>query len=101
MRRRELITILGSAMVGWPFAAHAQQTRKLPTIRFLGAATPSVASQWVAAFVKRLRELSWIEERTVAIECRRAEGRTERYSEIAAEFVGLKVDVLSREHPHQ
>jgi ABC-type uncharacterized transport system substrate-binding protein len=44
--------------------------------------------------VQRLRELSWIENRTVAIEYRWAEGRDERFAEIAAEFIGLKVDVI-------
>ena len=48
----------------------------------------------VAAFVQRLRELGWIESRTVAIEYRWAEGRNERYAEIAAEFTRLKVDVI-------
>jgi len=94
VKRREFITLLGGAAVGWPLAARAQQASKLPTIGFLGAATASVASQWVTAFVKRLRELGWIEGRTVAIEYRWAEGRSERYAEIAAEFVGLKVDVI-------
>ena len=56
--------------------------------------TPEAQSPWVAAFVQRLRELGWIEGRTVAIEYRWAEGRTERYAEIAAEFVRLKVDVI-------
>ena len=94
MQRRKFITLLGGAAAAWPLAARAQQARKLPTIGFLGAATPSVASQWVTAFEKRLRELGWIEGRTVAIEYRWAEARTERYSEIAAELVGLKVDVI-------
>src|SRR5262249_28164556 len=48
----------------------------------------------VAAFVQRLRELGWIEGRTVAIEYRWAEGRSERFSDIAAEFVRLKVNVI-------
>jgi putative ABC transport system substrate-binding protein len=60
----------------------------------LGAATASSWSQWTAAFVQRLRELGWIEGRTVTIEYRWAEGRTERYGEIAAEFAHLKVDVI-------
>src|SRR5262249_17753645 len=77
----------------WPLAARAQQP-KLPTIGFLGSTTPSAMSQWVAAFVQRLRELGWVEGRTVAIEYRWAEGRIERYAEIAAEFVRLKVDVI-------
>jgi putative ABC transport system substrate-binding protein len=94
MQRRLFITLLGGAAAAWPLAARAQQARKLPTIGFLGAATPSVASQWVTSFEKRLRELGWIEGHTVAIEYRWAEARTERYSEIAAELVGLKVDVI-------
>ena len=72
----------------------AQQPGKLPTIGFLGASTASNWSQWTAAFVQRLRELGWIEGRTVAIEYRWAEGRSERFTEIAAEFVRLKVDVI-------
>ena len=51
-------------------------------------------SSWTAAFVQRLRELGWIEGRTVAIEYRWAEGRGERIAEVAAEFIGLKVDVV-------
>ena len=92
MRRREFITLLVGSSV-WPLAARAQRV-KLPTIGFLGAGTPSGWNHWVAAFVQRLRELGWIEGRTVAIEFRWAEGRPERYTEIATEFVGLKVDVI-------
>src|SRR5215472_11980197 len=51
-------------------------------------------TQWVAAFVQRLRDLGWIEGRTVAIEYRWAEGRSSRAAEIAAEFVRLKVGVI-------
>jgi putative tryptophan/tyrosine transport system substrate-binding protein len=94
MRRREFITLLGGAAASWPIVARAQQTGKLPIIGFLGAATASARSQWVAAFVQRLHELGWIEGRTVAIEYRWAEGRSERFAEIAAEFVRLKVDVI-------
>jgi putative tryptophan/tyrosine transport system substrate-binding protein len=94
LKRREFIAALGGAAVAWPLAAHAQQSAKLPTIGFLGGASPSAWSDWVAAFVQRLRELGWIEGRTVAIEYRWAEGHTERFAEIAAEFVRLKVDVI-------
>jgi putative tryptophan/tyrosine transport system substrate-binding protein len=92
MRRREFITLLGGA-AAWPLTAPAQPA-KLPTIGFLGAAEPSVWSGWVAPFVRRLRELGWIEGRTVAIEYRWAEGRTERFAEIAAEFARLPVDLI-------
>ncbi len=94
MRRREFLGVLGGAAAAWPLAARAQQPGKLPTIGFLGASTPAAQGQWTAAFVQRLRELGWIEGRTVAIEYRWAEGRSERFAEIAAEFVRLKVDVI-------
>ena len=93
MQRREFTTLLGGA-AAWPLAAQAQQPAKLPTIGFLGASSASAQSEWTAALVRRLSELGWIEGRTVAIEYRWAEGRNERFAEIAAEFVVLKVDVI-------
>ena len=93
MKRRDFIAGLG-ATAAWPLAAHAQQPAKLPTIGFLGTTTPSVWKDYVPAFVQRLRELGWVEGRTVAIEYRWAEGRNERFGEIAAEFARLKVDVI-------
>jgi putative ABC transport system substrate-binding protein len=95
MRRREFITLVAGGVAVWPLAARAQQPLgKVPTIGFLGTTTPSIMSQWTAAFVGRLRDLGWIEGRTIKIEYRWAEGRGERYAEIAAEFVRLKVDVI-------
>jgi putative tryptophan/tyrosine transport system substrate-binding protein len=93
MRRREFIAGLGSVAV-WPVVARSQDERKLPTIGFLGGATPSAWSQWTTAFAQRLRELGWIEGRTVAIEYRWAEGHSERFAEIATEFVMLNVGVI-------
>src|SRR6516162_9240726 len=93
MRRRAFITLLGGA-AAWSLAARAQQPAKLATIGFLGSGTPSAWSPWTAAFVQRLRELGWIEDRTIAIAYRWSEGRPERIAEIAAEFVRLKVDVI-------
>ena len=81
MIRREFITLLGGgAVAAWPLAARAQQLARLPTIGYLGASTRSIESLRIAAFVERLRELGWIEGRTIA--------------EIAAEFVRLKVDII-------
>ena len=93
MKRRDFITLLGSALA-WPLAARAQQGKKLPTIGLLGSVTAAAQSQWTAAFVQRLREVGWTEGRNVAIEYRWAEGRTERFAEIADEFVRLEVDVI-------
>jgi putative ABC transport system substrate-binding protein len=93
-RRRDFITLLGGAATAAPLAARGQQPGKLPTIGFLGAGTPSSWNQWTAAFVQRLSELGWIGGRTIAIEYRWAEGRTESLAEIATELVRLKVDVI-------
>jgi putative tryptophan/tyrosine transport system substrate-binding protein len=94
IERRKFLATLGGAVVAWPLAARAQQPGKLPTIGFLVSGTRSSHGQWVAAFVERLRELGWIEGRTVAIEYRFAQGREESYAEIFAEFVRRRVDVI-------
>jgi len=93
MRRREFIALVAGATATWPVKPFAQQSGKLPTIGFLGASASGFAP-WAAAFAARLSELGWIEGRTVAIEYRWSEGRPERYAEIAAEFVRLKIDVI-------
>jgi putative tryptophan/tyrosine transport system substrate-binding protein len=94
MRRREFIALVGGAAAPWPLAARAQQATKLPTIGFLGANTASFERRSIDAFVQRLRELGWVESRTVVIEYRWAEGRDDRFVEIAAEFIRLKVNVI-------
>ena len=94
MRRREFIKIFSGSAVILPLAARGQQVAKKPIIGLLGSTTASVESQRVAGFVQRLGELGWIEGRNIAIEYRWAEGRNERYSEIAAEFARLGVDVI-------
>jgi len=87
------MALLGAAAAS-PLAARAQQPGKLPTIGFLGQSTRSATSEWAAAFVQRLRELGWIENRTIVVDYRWGEGLSERAAEIAAEFVRLKVDVI-------
>ena len=93
MRRREFTTLLVGTAVAWPLAARAQPGQRR-IIGVLGTATPSAWSQWTAPLVHRMRELGWIEGHTVAIEYRWAEGREERFDEIAAEFVRMKVDII-------
>jgi putative ABC transport system substrate-binding protein len=92
MRRRDFLGSLGGAAIAWPLAAHGQ--RRPPTIGFLGPASATVMSAWTAAFAQRLHELGYVEGRTIAIEYRWADGRTERLAELAAELVRLKVDVI-------
>jgi putative ABC transport system substrate-binding protein len=85
---------VGQHRAMWPLAALAQPTGKRPTIGFLSGGSLSSQRAWLAAFVQRLHELGWVEGRNVAIEYRWGEGRTERYAELAAELVRLKVDVI-------
>jgi ABC-type uncharacterized transport system substrate-binding protein len=94
MKRRAFISLLGGAAVAWPLAARGQQPAKLPIIGYLGPSTRSIDVHRLGALVQRLRELGWIEGRTIVIEYRWAEGRNEHLAEVTAEFVRLKVDVI-------
>lgn len=93
MKRREFIALLGGT-AAWPVVAAAQQPTKTAIIGFLDATSPSSQGQIASVFVQRLRELGWHEGRNLRVEVRWAEGRRERFAEIAAEFVRLKVDVI-------
>jgi putative tryptophan/tyrosine transport system substrate-binding protein len=93
MRRREFITLLGGA-VAWPLAASAQQTGNVCRIGYVAGVSGSAASGSYAAFVQGMRELGYIEGKDFVIEWRSVEGRHERFPEIAAELVRLKVDVF-------
>ena len=93
MNRRELMAGIGGA-AACTLAARAQQSAKKPTIGVLGAAAPSVANHWLAAFVQTLRELGWTENQNIVFEVRWANGRTDRLAEIASEFVQLKADLI-------
>jgi putative ABC transport system substrate-binding protein len=92
MKRRDFITLLGGA-TAWPLAARAQQPG-MPVIGFMGAGSAAAQSHLTGAFLQRLRELGWTEGRDVRIEYRWGDGRTDRFAEIAAEFVRLKVDLI-------
>jgi putative ABC transport system substrate-binding protein len=94
MKRREFITLVGGAAAAWPIVTRAQQPARLPTIGFLGPGTPTGMNEWVAAFVQRLSELHRVVGNTVAIEYRWSEGRNDRLTEFADEFVQLKVDAI-------
>jgi putative tryptophan/tyrosine transport system substrate-binding protein len=93
MHRRDFIKVVAGSAITWPLAARAQRTSKLPTIGILGVDS-SVWGPWTAAFIGRLRELNWVEGRTITFEYRRDEGRPERLKENAAELVRQNVDVI-------
>jgi putative ABC transport system substrate-binding protein len=92
MRRREFIALIGGATV-WPVAGLAQPRSK-PTIGVLGATTPVIWGSFMAAFIQRMKELGWIDGYNLAIGYRWAEGREDRYAELAADLVRSKVDVI-------
>ena len=91
MRRRDFIKLISGAASVWPLTAHAQPDGKRPTIGFLGASSDSAWAAQVSSFNQRLRELGWVDGRTVSIVYRWAEGKLDRYLDFAAQFVQLKV----------
>jgi len=97
-RRRFLLTSL-AGVLAVPVVA-AQQTGRMPRIGFIGTATPSLMSAWLTAFREGLRERGYIEGQNIAIEYRWGEGKPERFPGLAAELVGLRVDVLVTSGPH-
>jgi putative ABC transport system substrate-binding protein len=93
MKRRDFIKIACGFVGGWPLAALAQQPEKQRLIGILGA-DATVWRPWTAAFSAHLRELGWTEGDSIAIENRWATGRSDRVSEIAAEFERRRADVI-------
>src|SRR5262249_25255401 len=93
MKRREFIKIVGGFVGAWPLAVEAQQPGNQRLIGVLGA-DATVWAPWTVALTARLRELGWSDGDNVAIEYRWAHGRSDRVSEIAAEFERRKVDVI-------
>jgi putative ABC transport system substrate-binding protein len=92
MRRRELLLLLGGAMIA-ARALRAQQ-KAMPVIGYLGIASPVPAAPFLAAFRQGLSETGYVEGQNLAIEYRGAEGRYDRLPALAAELVGRKVDVI-------
>jgi putative ABC transport system substrate-binding protein len=89
MRRREFITLLGSAAASWPLAARAQQAA-MPSIGVLSPGSAAISARSIAALRQGLRNLGYVEGRNIAIEYRFAEGISERLSRFATELVALK-----------
>src|SRR6516165_6310666 len=89
MKRREFITLLGGAAVAWPLAARAQQSGKVYRLGVLADVTPALSGLFYG-----LRDLGYVEGQNLIIERRSSEGRAERWSELASELVGLRVDAI-------
>jgi putative tryptophan/tyrosine transport system substrate-binding protein len=93
MRRREFISLLGSAAAVWPVAAHAQQPA-MPVIGMLWPGQTPPGSPRMESFTQALRQLGFVEGQNVSIELRYARGGPQQLPELAAELVRIKVDVL-------
>jgi putative tryptophan/tyrosine transport system substrate-binding protein len=96
MRRREFITLLGSAAAVWPLAARAQQDDRMRRIAVLMAyaESDSEAQAWVAAFREGLQKLGWTEGRIIGINVRWATGDTETIQRFAKELVASQPELL-------
>jgi putative ABC transport system substrate-binding protein len=93
MRRREFITLIGSAAATWPLAARAQKSGKIARIGMLTTANPRSAP-FVQAFEQRLRDLGYIEGQNIVIDYRNAEGEVDRLPDLAADLIRLDVNVI-------
>src|SRR5512134_211784 len=93
MRRREFITVLGSALA-WPLAAHAQRSgKRAPTVGVLLYGTPDTDPNY-GSFLRGLRELGYVEGQTIVLEPRSAESKPERLPVLARELVAAKPDLI-------
>src|SRR6516164_11713298 len=92
--RRSFITLLGGAAATWPLAARAQQPGKIPVIGFLAGPSAGESRSVLAGFRQGLRQVGYVEGQNVHIAFRWAEGRYDRFPEMAAELVGLPVAVI-------
>jgi putative tryptophan/tyrosine transport system substrate-binding protein len=95
MRRREFISLLGSAAAAWPFAARAQQGERMRRIGVLVAVADDPEGQArIAAFLQGLQQLGWAEGRNLQIDTRWGAGDADRFRKYAAELVALAPDVI-------
>jgi putative ABC transport system substrate-binding protein len=93
MKRREFVALLGGAAIPWTRMAHAQQSARRRRVGVLIFSTPQTDPN-TEAFRRALRDLGYVEGQNIAIEYRGAEGKPERFAELAAELVGLNPNVL-------
>src|ERR1051326_7150310 len=94
MRRREFITLLGAAAVAWPIGARAQQVEKIYRIGILEPIPAARNAANLGALRKGLRNLGYVEGQNLVIEYRSADGRAERFPDLASELVGLNVALI-------
>jgi ABC-type uncharacterized transport system substrate-binding protein len=94
MNRRVFVTLLGGAAASWSLAARAQQAERVRRIGILETTSRPLNAANFEAFREALRELGHIEGRNLVIEYRSADGRSERFPELATELVRLNCDLI-------
>ena len=94
MRRNEFLVGLAAVLAGWPLIAHASQSGRSVTIGLLGSGTATSQSAWTAAFLQRMQELGWVEDRNLVVEYRWADGETDRLARLVQDLIRLKVDLI-------
>ena len=85
---------LGTMLFALCFPAEAQQSKKVPLVGYLSGGSASSNAPRIEAFRQGLRELGYVEGKSIVIEWRSAEGKLDRFPALAAELVSLKVDVI-------
>ena len=102
MKKIELLSILAAVLIVYlGTVARAPLAAKIPQIGFLGATSRAAISARVEAFQQGLRELGYVEGKNILVEYRWADGKIERLPDLAAELVGLKVDIIVTSGPIQ
>src|SRR5437879_4338714 len=94
MRKQITVITLCAVVLTLCVSTHAQQTEKIFRIGFLDPSDASTSAVRLAAFWQELRKLGWVEEKNITVEYRFAEEKIGRLSELAADLVRLKVDVI-------
>ena len=94
MRRRDFITLLGGVIGAWPFAARAQQSKKIPRLCFLTFDPGTLESTRFKPFFRALRDLGYVDGQTITIDYLSANGQGERFPNLAADCLRLKADVI-------
>src|SRR5262245_13592930 len=94
MKRKITVFALCAMLFALCASAEAQQPKKIAKVGFFLGSTPAAAAHNVEAFRQGLRELGYVEGKTVVLEIRYGEARAERLPELARELISLKVDLI-------
>ena len=97
MKRRKFIALLGAAAVAWPLVAHAQQSKEIPRLCFLtfDPGTLQSRSPRFDVFFNSLRDLGYVDGKTIVIDYLSADGKDDRFPALVSECLRLKADIIA------